>query len=212
MKVTKYASGLALVLVLFISSVVARAQNNQPTLPSATVGTGYAAQLSLDGMELATPIQVTVSGLPDGLSFDTNTRTISGVPTGTVKDYAVHIVITDANTKKVTADAKLTLNEAKPVEISPGAELDLPDATENQQYKVALHLPAGATAAAASSLPSGISLADSNISGKPAGNHADGTYSGAITFTQDGVAKTSGLKIRLHLTPLAVKIAAVAPQ
>src|SRR6478609_6415123 len=110
MKVTRRASTLPLAFALFCS-VIGHAQSNQVTLPSATVGIGYAALFSLDGMELATPIRITVSNIPDGLSFDASSRIISGVPTGSPKDYTVQIVITDANSRKVTVDATLTISQ-----------------------------------------------------------------------------------------------------
>jgi hypothetical protein len=151
-----------------LSITVATSGTNNPltittvSLPNATEGTAYSAQLDASGG--TTPYQWAVdpgSNLPPGLSLSASGR-ISGTPT-TPGRYVFTLVVADASAHQETASKPLSLYVAGP----PGSTLtivttNLPDATVGAPYRVPLFAIGGAPpytwSVAAGSLPPGIQL------------------------------------------------------
>lgn len=191
---------LALPLV-YCPNRAAGQTNGNITLPPATIGTGYAVQISMDGFEVASPYTIDVNGLPGSLTFDASSKVISGKPDDSNKaqTYALSIVIKDANAKTTNLSAKLILNSANTSSAAAGEEIELPDAIQGQLYKSQVIVPSGATAGTPNpALPNGLAVDSSGaISGEPTGNGIEGEYHSTLALS--GGSATNSLKIRLKL-------------
>lgn len=112
--------------------------NTQPlsivttSLPTATLGQAYAAQMEATGG--AKPYIWSATGLPQGLSIDTNTGTIAGTPT-TATAATPTITVTDATT--ATFATSLTFNTTATTAFS------FPDENLQKCVTDALGIPAG---------------------------------------------------------------------
>ncbi|GLX66146.1 glycoside hydrolase family 3 C-terminal domain-containing protein [Paenibacillus glycanilyticus] len=84
-------------------------------LQGAEVGTAYDQQLSLSAIGGTEPYAWSVTGLPDGLTFDPATGRITGTPaegTNTGSPYTVTITVTDANDTVVSVTNTLAVHNA----------------------------------------------------------------------------------------------------
>ncbi len=214
-RATKYLSvaGCLLCVSLWCSPrLLAQTSVTDLTFPPAFIGMGYSVRLSLDGIELATPVTTVITGLPGGLTFDSAAETISGVPLAAdpVQTYSISITIKDANSKTVTATGKMILNAASTVVLADGTPTELPDAIEGQTYRVQLRLPAGAAITPPlQNLPRGLTTdAAGLIQGTPNGDFSDGEYHGNLQLAINGGSRSAGLIMQLHLTPPALKLSA----
>ena len=144
-------------------------------LASGVVGQEYSAKLEMTGMPAPT---AEVTGLPEGLTFDSATNTISGTPTAAGKSTVTVTATNSLGTN--TAELSLSVNEAPHI-----VTTTLPDATTGSEYSAAL----SATVDAASStddlswwvsgdgLPAGLTMSEAGvISGTP-------TQAGTYTFS-----------------------------
>ena len=146
-----------------------------PVPPALTFVVGETANLTLPDATGGTPsFFYTLTGtLPDGLSFDTTTRSISGSPTTAIDaDVEVTYTVTDSDTPPVTTDQTFTITVIAPsllVLPNPpdqtyvvGEEIDftLPAATggtPSLTYDISGAMPKGLTFSPGSeSLPSGL--------------------------------------------------------
>ena len=137
---------------------------------AAPAAAGKANPASEHGSELETRIQekvgddvsitinlpedatATVAGLPDGLSYDSATRTISGTPT-IAGEYIVAVTIGDQLLEfKAVIEALPVLGDLPAIGIA------------GQPYSQSISLPEGATL---SGLPAGLTLVGNTISGTP---------------------------------------------
>ena len=137
---------------------------------AAPAAAGKANPASEHGSELETRIQekvgddvsitinlpedatATVDGLPDGLSYDSATRTISGTPT-IAGEYIVAVTIGDQLLEfKAVIEALPVLGDLPAIGIA------------GQPYSQSISLPEGATL---SGLPAGLTLVGNTISGTP---------------------------------------------
>jgi len=88
------------------------------SLKDATVGVHYTQTLAATGG--VTPYTWAVSGLPDGLTLDPNTGTISGIitkPPTPSTDFDLAITVTDSSSPQQHANATITLNVQNAVTI-----------------------------------------------------------------------------------------------
>jgi hypothetical protein len=196
-------------LSLGLSAQVAPQASNDFVFPAGTIGLGYTVQLSLDGVELAAPVTVDVTGLPNGLSYDSQTRIISGTPAAgdAIQTYAINITVRDSNAKSLTILGKLALGALNPVTISTTSEAELPDAIEGQPYQATLNLPAGTSVhGALMNFPHNLTIVGSSIQGTPQGNSSDGEYHGQLSLSAGGAVVNAHLKIKLHLETQVLKL------
>ncbi|CAM3188649.1 glycoside hydrolase family 3 C-terminal domain-containing protein [Paenibacillus lupini] len=95
---------------LTISSPAANA-----VLPGAEIGSAYDQQLTLGAVGGTAPYTWSVTGLPDGLTFDPATGRITGTPaegTNEASPYTVTITVADANTTSISVTNSLVVNAA----------------------------------------------------------------------------------------------------
>ncbi|ACT03723.1 glycoside hydrolase family 3 C-terminal domain-containing protein [Paenibacillus sp. JDR-2] len=95
---------------LTISSPAANA-----VLPGAEVGTAYDQLLNLGAIGGTKPYAWSVTGLPDGLSFDPATGKITGTPaegSNNASPYTVTITVTDANNTAIAVTNTLAVHNA----------------------------------------------------------------------------------------------------
>ena len=148
---------LALLSTTCTITALAQTAGSSVKLPAATIGTGYAVQVSTDGMELALPFTIAIknSDLPNGLTFDSTSNTVKGIPAPPAKTYTFNILVTDGNKKTTTLSASLVLNAAAAAGAPAGQDIELPDAFvfPGSAYSTQLALPAGSATAAVAAAP-----------------------------------------------------------
>jgi hypothetical protein len=170
---------------------------NTTALSSGVVGSSYTAQLEAAG-GTAPYKWIVASGLPAGLSIDTNTGLITGTPTqaGT-SNFTVQVA--DSQSTPATASTSLAVTIAYPaVAVSTAA---LPSASVGSVYSQALAATGGngvyAWSLASGTLPAGLTLnASGTITGTP-------TQTGTSTFSvrvSDSQANPSTATSSLSLT------------
>ena len=132
------------------------------SLTKATLNESYSSALKVTG---SAPLTLSIAGnLPEGLTFDTSTGIISGIPTSYQKS-GYKLVITASNdagikSKKVTLMVKGTAPKITTAK--------LPEATVNQSYSFTLSTTGSEPITfTADNLPEGLTLSNGVISGKP---------------------------------------------
>lgn len=157
-----------------LSIVISPMSITTSSVPTATNGTAYTTTLvAANGVS---PLTWAVDTLPSGLALNSSTGVISGTPTGANTTHFT-VTVTDSSTTpqsvSTSFDMKVTL-----VILTPAT---LPDATVGSAYAEALtaaggKLPLVWSLKAGSTLPAGITLTGSALSGTP-------TTAGVNTFT-----------------------------
>jgi hypothetical protein len=184
------------------------------SLPNATAGTVYSATLSESGGTSPYKWTVTPATLPAGLSLNSNTGVISGMPTGggsgsftfAVKD-AVGNSASQAITITVQSPLALTITTTS-----------LPTATLGTSYSQTLQATGGVPSyswrVSAGSLPAGLSLSSAGvISGTPTGTvTSTSNFTVTVTDSQTPTAAStsSNLSITVVEPPLSVTTTSLA--
>ena len=143
---------------------------NTTKFENGIIGENYVSQILVSG---DAKLSVQATNLPNGLTFDENTRTISGVPE---KEGKFKVKITAENgVKKVTKTITLTVGSLPKILTDA-----LPDATLNKSYSFKLDFSGTKTVKTyAAGLPNGIKL---SIAGKFSGKtKASGDFDVTIT-------------------------------
>jgi subtilisin family serine protease len=136
-------------------------------LPDGQVGETYHTTLRASGGQTPYVWSISAGSLPDGLIFDSDTGSISGVP-ATYGVSAFTVQVLDSNLVSGTQDLSITINPP-PLEIQ--TEI-LPDALFNQSYNHTLQATGGkppySWSVVSGSLPPGINLnPDGTLTGTP---------------------------------------------
>lgn len=215
MRTLRKTTLLFVLINVFISGIVAAADNgsNTMTLPDATIGLGYTAQLSLQGYQVTLPYSVAITGLPAGLSSN-DALVISGTPlnTDTAKDYPITVTITDGKSVKTTATANLHLNAAPQNVAFSQKGAALPPATVNQRYETHLDLSSlpfpGPYTISLTNQPDGLTVdSTGKISGTPTtNNHAEGEYRFTVSITSGTNHVDTPARMKLFLDPQSVTV------
>ena len=176
----------------------------KPTISTSSLKDGvisedFSQEIKVKGTE---PITYTVEGLPDGLTFNENTLTVSGTPkvSGkfTIKLTAENIA-TQLENKPVTKNIKLTIKAQPPVIADPGT---LADAFVGKEYS-----PVTFTASqgdgitwTASGLPSGLKLSKAGVlTGTPKGSPK--TYNVTLKASNTGGKDTRKVELNVLMEP-----------
>ena len=176
---------------LHVSSSSSKLTISTLSLPAATVGTAYSADLSAAGG--TTPYTFTATGLPSGLSVSSS-GAISGTPAQTVAGTAsVTVTVTDAGQPQQSASATFSLTVGTAT--SNGLTItttSLPGGTIGAPYNATIGTSGGNSpfTFSATGLPSGLSI-DSitgTISGTPQGPAATANVSIAVTDRKNATA------------------------
>ena len=179
------------------------------SLPQGTVGASYSATvLALSGTP---PFTWSATGLPAGLSINSQTGVISGTPTA-AGAFTVSVTVHDS-TSSGTATARYSLSivpPPPPVTFTTAA--GLPDATAQSTYSTTLVVSGGTgtgyTFTAAGALPPGLTLSPAGVlSGTP-------TVAGAFSFTvsaTDSAGNGTSQGFSLNVNPTALKITTLGP-
>src|SRR5207247_2356000 len=181
---------LPLVLVLATASGVlaaAKPKITSATTASGTVGVAFSYQITAD-QSINT---YGATGLPAGLTVNTNTGLISGTPTA-AGTYSVTISATNANGTG-TATLTLTINPPPPAITSPGTATG----TVGVAFSYQITATNNPTSFNATGLPGGLTVNTTTglISGTPT---TAGTYPVTISATNSRGTGTSTLVITIN--------------
>ena len=186
---------LPLVLVLATASGVlaaAKPKITSATTASGTVGVAFSYQITAD--QAIPPGGWGATGLPAGLTVNTNTGLISGTPTA-AGTYSVTISATNANGTG-TATLTLTINPPPPVITSPGTATG----TVGVAFSYQITATNNPTSFNATGLPGGLTVNTTTglISGTPT---TAGTYPVTISASNSGGTGTATLVITINTPP-----------
>ncbi len=189
---------------LSIEIVSAGALNiSTQSLPAEAVSASYSQTLSASGG--STPYTWTVSSgaLPDGLSLNSSTGTISGTPT-TAETSTFTVQVTDAVAATDQQELSIEITAEDAVSITTQ---NLSAGTVSVSYSQTLTATGGSTpytwSVPPNDLPAGLTLNGSTgvISGTP-------TTSGTTTFTvqvTDSASATAQMQLSIHINPAVVE-------
>ena len=180
------------------------------SLPNATAGTAYSATLSVSGGTSPYKWTITSGTLPAGLSLNTQTGAITGVPTGASGGpVTLTFQVTDAAGNSASKTLTISVSAPPALTIAPTS---LPTATIGTSYSQTLQATGGVPPyswrVTAGSLPAGLSLSSAGvISGTPTGTvTSTSNFTVTVTDSQTPTAAStsSNLSIRVVEPPLSV--------
>jgi hypothetical protein len=172
-------------------------------LPAATVGVPYSEMIHTSGGAPPVNVGTEVATVALGLSYNVNTRTISGTPTGP-GTYTIDLYASDASQQSAYRTFTAIISYPHGVIVTES----LPSGTIDVPYSATLTSREFLTPPtwSATGLPPGLTLNPSTglISGSPTTNGAYGVTISAATSTQTALPKTLVLAIgppALDFTP-----------
>ena len=166
------------------------------SLPSVMTGDELEASLDITGTK---PITVTVTGLPDGITYNTDEGTLTGTPTVAGK-YSIK-VIAENSAGKAGKTLKLVVNSAPEI-----GDVSLEDGTTGKSYSYSFTAtgttPITWSVEDTDALPAGITLSSKGkLKGTPTGS---GTY--AFTVTAENEYGSDSKEATLTIKPVAPSI------
>jgi hypothetical protein len=183
---------------------------NPGTLPGGNVGSPYTQTLTVtDGLG---PFTWSVSSgtLPAGLSFNTTTATISGIPTTQQVNVAFTIQVTDSSNPQQSGSQPYSVTIGAPLPLSITTTSPLPQGNLNVVYSATISATGGIAPytfsldVGSSPLPAGLGFSSSNnqglISGTPT---AVGTITNIIVDVHDSQGVPATAQQTFNLTVLA---------
>ncbi|HEY4842296.1 MAG TPA: Ig domain-containing protein, partial [Terriglobales bacterium] len=180
------------------------------TTLTATAGSAYNGTVSESGGTSPYTFAITSGSLPPGLSLNSSTGAITGMPSGPSGNSSVTFRVTDAAKMSASQAVAVTINAPPALTITTSS---LPAGTTGTAYNQTLQatggVPSYTWAVTTGSLPSGLNLnsATGVISGTPSGTFT-GTTSFTVTATDSQTpthaTTTANLGITLSAPPLSV--------
>ena len=163
------------------------------SLAAGTTDVPYSSALTASGTgEMTWSL---TGDLPDGLSFDPATATLSGIPTEIWAKKNVTVTVSNTG-GPATKSMKLTINGVKPV-ISTAS---LPDGLMSTDYSASLDITGTRTIkTTVDGLPSGLSYSDGKITGKPT---AYGKFKVAVTAENPAGTSTKSYNLIVKAPPV----------
>lgn len=207
MSIVKYATALWMLLALALPGFSAITLTNS-TLPNATQGVNYAAQLAALGGNSPYSFQVVSGVLPSGVQLGAN-GAFSGSP-ATAGNYSFVVRVTDSTSPTQTADFPLTLlvNSSNGLTIATGS---LPQGQVGVGYTATLTATGGTQAyvwdlvSGSGNLPNGLTIASNGtILGTP---NIAGDFSFIVRVTDAnglGVSAIANFTLRINSNVLTV--------
>lgn len=172
------------------------------SLPSATIGTAYTAQLAATGG--IAPLTWSMTNAPSWLVLNPSTGALSGTPNGTFTG-TLNVTLTVTDSTQPTAQSKsVTLNITVTVAPVTVTTTQVPTGVVGSSYSATLQASGGISPYtwAVSGLPAGLSVNTSTgvISGTPT---ASGTFALSVTVTdsETPTAATKTVSLNLVINP-----------
>jgi len=173
------AKGVATTKVFSVTIAAGLTITTAPGLPNATIGVSYAVTVSAAGGTAPYTWSVSAGTLPTGLTLNSSTGVLNGLPTSS-GSFQFTLQVSDS--ASVTAAKQFTLGVAQALTFTTSATL--PSGATGTPYSLVLSATGGTppytfAIAGGTALPSGLSLGAANglISGTPA---ASGTFAFTI--------------------------------
>ena len=168
-------------------------------LPGGQVGVPYSQFVSATNGQLPFFWSISVGPLPAGLTIDSNTGEIGGLPT-TADTFPFTVQVMDDLNDTATAALSIVIASAPPLAITTTA---LPDGAVGVPYNVTLQATGGTPplmwSRTAGSLPSGLLLdaATGNISGIPNGSPGPSSFTMQVDDSVSSPPDTQTLSINI---------------
>jgi len=183
---------------------------------AATAGTAYNGTLSESGGTSPYTFTITSGSLPVGLTLNSSTGAVTGMPTGLAGNSSVTFQISDAAKMSASKAVAVIVNAPPALAITTAS---LPAGTTGAAYSQTLQasggVPSYTWAVTTGSLPAGLSLnsVTGTISGTPSGT-VTGTTNFTVTATDSQTPTHATISASLSITvsapPLSVTTASLA--
>jgi hypothetical protein len=175
------------------------------SLPDATRGVAYTATLTHTGHPGTWALATSVSGngLPEGLTFDGATGTISGTVTGPSGTYGIYPVFTETSTGRQAFKALALVVTGPNVTVTTTS---LPDGTTGTAYSQQLAKTGGAGTWTLKSggLPTGVTLSSGGLlAGTPT---VAGDFGFTVTFTETASGVSDNQPLLLHVSAVGAPV------
>jgi len=180
------------------------------TLPDGVEGEGYSQTLQAQGGIPPYRWSVISSGLPDGLTLNADSGTISGTPTNAaIGNWLFNVQVEDSQSPSATDDQVLSITIAPATELAITTAYPLPDGKVGDPYRLTFTAEGGKVPYSwdivAGTLPSGLQLTSGGVlSGTPE-EYGEFEFSVRVSDDQDP-ADTTSRQYSLTISPADLAI------